>query len=127
MTKDTVGCSIDGCIHKLLFATMPNNKLLLGCGAFVVLLILILVPLSFSYIDYYDYGLEQRKSTGSVDTEKVYSSGRYALGPDRHFIKYQYVQCMVMNELRRVACRLFPHPILTLCSLSLFIIITMQY
>jgi hypothetical protein len=81
---------------------MPINKLLLCGGAVVVLLILILVPLSFSYIDYYDYGLVQRKSTGSVDTEKVYSSGRYALGPDRHFIKYQYVQYRVMNELRRV-------------------------
>jgi hypothetical protein len=71
---------------------MPNNRLLLCCGSVVVLLIVIIIPLSFSYIDYYDYGLVQRKSTGSVDTDKVYSSGRYALGPDRHFIKYQYVQ-----------------------------------
>jgi hypothetical protein len=70
---------------------MANTKLLICGGATVVLLILILVPLSFSYIDYYDYGLVQRKSTGSVDTDKVYSSGRYMVGPDRHFIKYQYV------------------------------------
>lgn len=53
------------------------------------LLVVILVPLSFSYVDYYDYGLVQRKTTGAVDTTRVYSSGRYALGPDRHFIKYQ--------------------------------------
>jgi SepF-like predicted cell division protein (DUF552 family) len=55
----------------------------------IILLILILVPLTFSYIDYYDYGLIQRKSTGSVDTSAVYSRGRYAIGPDRRFIKYQ--------------------------------------
>ena len=27
--------------------------------------------------------------TGSVDTSQVYSNGRYNLGPDRRFIKYQ--------------------------------------
>ncbi|KAL7537553.1 hypothetical protein ACHAXR_010241 [Thalassiosira sp. AJA248-18] len=58
-------------------------------GITAVLLILILVPLSFSYVDYYDYGLVQRKSTGGVDTSKVYSNGRYNIGPDRRFIKYQ--------------------------------------
>lgn len=50
---------------------------------------MILIALSFSYVDYYDYGLVQRSSTGSVDTTRVYSNGRYMLGPDRHFIKYQ--------------------------------------
>mmetsp|Transcript_27665 Transcript_27665/g.51897 ORF Transcript_27665/g.51897 Transcript_27665/m.51897 type:complete len:316 (+) Transcript_27665:144-1091(+) len=59
--------------------------------AITVLLIavLILIPLSFSYVEYYEYGLSQRKTTGSVDTETVYTRGRYALGPDRKFIKYQ--------------------------------------
>jgi len=54
-----------------------------------ILFIIILIPLSFSYVDYYDYGLIQRKSTGSVDTDRVYSNGRYMIGPDRKFIKYQ--------------------------------------
>eukprot|EP00571_Detonula_confervacea_P009803 CAMPEP_0172299580 /NCGR_PEP_ID=MMETSP1058-20130122/1852_1 /TAXON_ID=83371 /ORGANISM="Detonula confervacea, Strain CCMP 353" /LENGTH=371 /DNA_ID=CAMNT_0013009081 /DNA_START=107 /DNA_END=1222 /DNA_ORIENTATION=- len=58
-------------------------------GITVLLLVLILVPLSFSYVDYYDYGLVQRKSTGSVDKTEVYSNGRYAIGADKHFIKYQ--------------------------------------
>mmetsp|Transcript_10688 Transcript_10688/g.17417 ORF Transcript_10688/g.17417 Transcript_10688/m.17417 type:complete len:315 (+) Transcript_10688:69-1013(+) len=66
---------------------------LLSCGFCLlvtgVLLTVILVPLSFSYIDYYDYGLAQRKSTGSVDTNQVYIKGRYAIGPDKRFIKYQ--------------------------------------
>ncbi|KAL7555293.1 hypothetical protein ACHAWF_018996 [Thalassiosira exigua] len=69
------------------------DKGAIGCGFCLLitgfLLILILVPLSFSYVDYYDYGLVQRKSTGAVDTTVVYSNGRYNLGPDRHFIKYQ--------------------------------------
>lgn len=46
-----------------------------GCGICLaitgILLILILVPMSFSYVDYYDYGLVQRKSTGGVDTSQV--------------------------------------------------------
>ncbi|EJK75855.1 hypothetical protein THAOC_02407 [Thalassiosira oceanica] len=64
-------------------------------GAFVaVLLVLILVPLSFSYIDYYDYGgaktlSASRKTTGAVDVDNVYTSGRYMLGPDKKFVKYQ--------------------------------------
>jgi len=69
---------------------MENATACLICSCFVgIMLILILVPLSFSYVDYYDYGLVQRKSTGSVDTNQVYTNGRYMLGPDRHFIKYQ--------------------------------------
>ena len=60
------------------------------CSAIVgVLLVLILVPMTFSYVEYYEYGLDQRKTTGSVDTEQVYAPGRYALGPDHRFIKYQ--------------------------------------
>uniref|UniRef100_A0A7S2WAX2 Band 7 domain-containing protein n=1 Tax=Eucampia antarctica TaxID=49252 RepID=A0A7S2WAX2_9STRA len=55
-------------------------------GLFIFLLILL--PLSFSYIDYYDYGLEQRKSTGKVNTDRVYNVGRYWLGPDKKFLKY---------------------------------------
>ena len=63
-----------------------------ACGACVVvtgiLLLVILLPLSFSYVEYYEYGLNQRKTTGSVDVSRVYSSGRYTTGPDHHFIKY---------------------------------------
>lgn len=58
-------------------------------GIIGLLLFLILFPLSFSYIDYYDYGLKQRKSTGKVKTSRVYDSGRYFIGPDYKFLKYQ--------------------------------------
>ena len=64
-------------------------------GAFVsvcsigLLLMVILLPLSFSYVEYHQYGLKQRKSTGTVDVTKVYDSGRYAIGPDYKFLTYQ--------------------------------------
>lgn len=54
-----------------------------------VLMAVILIPISFSYLEYYEYGLVQHKITGSVDTTDVYSSGRYLIGPGRRFIKYQ--------------------------------------
>jgi len=54
-----------------------------------LLLLVILLPLSISYIDYYDYGLKQSKISGKVDTTKVYTSGRYVVGPDARFLKYQ--------------------------------------
>lgn len=54
-----------------------------------VLLTVILIPVSLSYVEYYEYGLDQRKTTGSVNTEQVYARGRYFLGADHHFIKYQ--------------------------------------
>lgn len=45
--------------------------------------------MSFAYIDYWEYGLKQRKSTGKVSTDRVYVQGRYAVGPDYTFLKYQ--------------------------------------
>ena len=68
---------------------MPEAGLPICLGITGVLLIVILVPLSFSYLEYYEYGLKQRKSTGSVLTDKVYSVGRYFIGPDFRFVKYQ--------------------------------------
>jgi hypothetical protein len=59
------------------------------CSIIGVLLIVILVPMTFSYVEYYEYGLDQRKTTGAVDTDEVYPPGRYNLGPDHRFIKYQ--------------------------------------
>jgi len=58
----------------------------LGIG---VLLTVILVPLSFSYVEYYEYGLEKTKATGKVDTSKVYPRGRYSTGVTKGFLKYQ--------------------------------------
>lgn len=47
-----------------------------------LLLMVILLPLSFQYVDYHEFALLQRSSTGKVYTDEVYSSGRYCFGPD---------------------------------------------
>lgn len=67
-----------------------NKKCFYGClGVTFILMIVILVPISFAYLDYYEYGLRQRKTTGAVDTTKVYDVGRYFIGPDYTFVRYQ--------------------------------------
>eukprot|EP00558_Chaetoceros_sp_UNC1202_P000372 CAMPEP_0197258922 /NCGR_PEP_ID=MMETSP1429-20130617/83253_1 /TAXON_ID=49237 /ORGANISM="Chaetoceros sp., Strain UNC1202" /LENGTH=312 /DNA_ID=CAMNT_0042723113 /DNA_START=793 /DNA_END=1731 /DNA_ORIENTATION=- len=75
-----------------------------ACGiCFIItgaLLLIILLPLSFSYVDPWQYGLKQRKSTGKVNTSRIYDAGRYLNGPDFKFFTYKadahFVQ---MNEL----------------------------
>lgn len=69
--------------------SLVGNKALFACAGFTIVLLVLLLSLSFSYLEYYEYGLSQRKSTGSVDTSKVYSGGRYFVGPDATFIKYR--------------------------------------
>lgn len=54
-----------------------------------VLLVVILIPLSFSDIEYYQIAFKQQRSTGTVFTEKVYLSGRYFVGPDFKFKTFQ--------------------------------------
>lgn len=66
-----------------------TKKGILGVIILGFLLIVILVPLSFSYVEYYEYGLVKTKATGKVDTSKVYSRGRYALGVTKGFLTYQ--------------------------------------
>ena len=54
-----------------------------------ILLTVILVPLSFSYVEYYEYGLIKDKNTGTVENGQVYSRGRYMTGVTKGFLKYQ--------------------------------------
>lgn len=72
---------------------IPENKTNRAClfvSIFLgLLMIIILVPLTFSYVEYYEYGLKQRKTTGSVNTDRVYPQGRYNTGADHKFILYQ--------------------------------------
>lgn len=58
----------------------------LGVG---VLLTAILVPISISHIEYDEYGLQIRTTTGAVDVENVYGRGRYMTGPTYDFLKYR--------------------------------------
>lgn len=48
----------------------------------IILLLVILLPISFSYIDFYDYGFLRRRTTGRVNLGRVYEGGRYLVGPD---------------------------------------------
>lgn len=50
-----------------------------------VLLIVILVPVSFSGLEYYEYGFKRQKSTGTVDKTEVYTTGKHFVGPDVEF------------------------------------------
>ncbi|WAR22284.1 hypothetical protein MAR_016258, partial [Mya arenaria] len=57
-----------------------------GVAAVVVIgLTIILLVVSFSSLEYYEYGFARRKSTGTVDTSRVYTYGKYLLGPDFKF------------------------------------------
>lgn len=78
-----------------------NVKIGIGCVVGVsLLLVVILVPLSFSYVDYYEYGLLRTKATGKVDTSRVYSRGRYYKGVTKDFLKYQAdAHYEALNEL----------------------------
>jgi len=67
--------------------------IILGVGA---LLLIVLLPMSFGYLDFYEYGFAKRRSTGSVDTSTVYAGGRHFIGPDHIFKEFyaaaQFVQ-----------------------------------
>lgn len=76
--------------------TQQKNKVdcspSLACGYacialvfFPVLLAVILLPMSFQYVEYYQYGLLRSKSTGVTALKQVYAPGRYMFGPDKDF------------------------------------------
>jgi hypothetical protein len=51
-------------------------------SSIAALLLVIILPLSFSYLDFYDYGFLRRRTTGRVNLDRVYEGGRYFVGPD---------------------------------------------
>lgn len=70
-------------------AEQKKNAMYGTIGVVVFLALVVLLPLSFSYVEYYEYGLNQRRSTSKVSTKRVYGRGRYLTGPDHQFLKYQ--------------------------------------
>lgn len=55
-----------------------------------LLLLLILLPASVSTIEYHEFGLLKKKSTGTMLLDKgVYNAGRYFNGPDFTFKKFK--------------------------------------
>ncbi len=66
----------------------------------------------------YQYGFARRKTTGSVDTSKVYAGGRHIIGPDYEFKEFyasaQYVRFKLI-------------PIFTKDNLEVSITVELQY
>ncbi|KXJ14793.1 uncharacterized protein LOC110238397 [Exaiptasia diaphana] len=54
-----------------------------------VILLVVLLPMSFGNVEYYQIALVKQKSTGKVDLSRVYSSGRYLIGPDYTFKTFE--------------------------------------
>lgn len=66
-----------------------NNKRIIKV-VFVILLIglgllVILLPISYKSLHYYEMGFKKQKSTGSVSLDHVYESGLHLIGPDFEF------------------------------------------
>jgi len=101
---------------------MSNIKPALGCGGIVAivaaLLLIILLPMSFSYLDFYEYGFARRRTTGSVDTDTVYAGGRHFIGPDHEFKEfYAAAQFVYFGHI----------PIFTTDNLQVSISVELQY
>ncbi len=59
------------------------------CVGIVALLVVILIPMSFVGLEWYEMGFKRSKSTGSVDTDRVYTFGLHFIGPDAEFKKFR--------------------------------------
>lgn len=69
-----------------------NRCLFVVIGAVVgvvAVLLVIILPMSFVTLEYHQYGFRRQKSTGTVDTSKVYSGGKHFVGPDYEFKKFK--------------------------------------
>lgn len=76
------------------------KKLLLCSFGIVVLLLIIILPLGFVGIEYYELGFTKQKSTGRVNLDEVYTGGRYFIGPDFTFKTFPAeVHFEEMNEI----------------------------
>ncbi|XP_060073151.1 uncharacterized protein LOC132552967 [Ylistrum balloti] len=64
-------------------------KVIIVLVLIAVVLICILVPMSFSYLEYYEYGFLRQKSTGTVSVDEVFTTGRFYTGPDVEFKIFQ--------------------------------------
>jgi hypothetical protein len=65
-----------------------NIPILICTSITSLFLILLLVPLSFSRVAYYEIGLIKSRSTGIVNRNIVYQAGNHYIGPDNYFVIY---------------------------------------
>merc|ERR1712216_79764 len=60
-----------------------------GCICCIgILLTIILLPLSFNRLEFYEAGLKKQKSTGKVDMSETWTAGNHLIGPDYEFMKF---------------------------------------
>jgi len=70
------------------FSNTWANVALVAVAA-VCVLIVVLVPMSFGDLEYYEMGFLRNKATGVVDTSKVYFGGRHYVGIIKEFKTFQ--------------------------------------
>ena len=72
-----------------------------GCGCLGFFIFVICISVSFSKLEYYEYGFSKRSTTGAVDRSKVYGpGGNFYLGPDYTFVTFPADQIHVeQNDL----------------------------
>jgi regulator of protease activity HflC (stomatin/prohibitin superfamily) len=54
----------------------------------VLVLLIILLPMSFQNVEYYEVAFVKRRTTGTISRDKVYYPGRHCVGPDAEFVKF---------------------------------------
>lgn len=61
----------------------------LGCGCIGLFLIVLLIPLAHSKVEFYQTGLKMQRSTSEVDRSELWHVGNHFIGPDYTFKLYQ--------------------------------------
>ncbi|XP_072034483.1 uncharacterized protein [Amphiura filiformis] len=83
-------------------------KAVLFLSGVTIFLIVILVPLGFHGVEYYEYGFVKSTTTRKVDTSKVYGMGHHSIGitkgfktfqADAHLIALKRVEVFTSNRL----------------------------
>jgi regulator of protease activity HflC (stomatin/prohibitin superfamily) len=60
-----------------------------GCGFVSLIVGIILICVSFQYVEYNQYGLKRNTLTNTVFTNKIYENGRYMMGPSVNMIYFE--------------------------------------
>ena len=60
-----------------------------GCGFISLIVGIILICVSFQFVEYNQYGLKRNTLTNKVFTNKIYENGRYMFGPSVNMIYFE--------------------------------------
>ena len=68
-------------------------------STFFIIIFLIILPLSFQRVTYYEIALSKNRVTSQVNREDFYEAGNHAVGPNTQFVKYPAnVQYMYLED-----------------------------